>query len=62
MNQEELQQKINEYYTKLTPQMQAVFSSMRWMEDLKTLVAKYNLNETIKEMVHSDLALHEKIC
>ena len=45
MNPEELQQKIAEYYAKLTPQMQTVFSSMQWMEDLKKIVAKYNLNE-----------------
>lgn len=45
MDQIELQQKIAEYYAKLTPQMQTVFSSMQWMEDLKKIVAKYNLNE-----------------
>lgn len=45
MDQQELQQKIAEYYAKLPPEVQTVFASMTWMETLKTISAKYNLHE-----------------
>jgi len=44
MDQTQLQQKIAEYYSKLPTDLQQVFSSMSWMETLKTLNSKYTLN------------------
>ena len=37
MNPQELQQKIAEYYAKLPPEAQEIFSSLKWMEVLKTI-------------------------
>ncbi len=45
MDQTQLQQKIAEYYVKLPKEAQTVFANMKWMEDLKRISAKYNLNE-----------------
>ena len=45
MDQEQLQQKIAEYYAKLPNNVQVVFSSMKWMEVLETISAKYSLKE-----------------
>ncbi len=45
MDKQELQQKIALYYSKLPPNVQEVFSSMIWLESLKTISAKYSLNE-----------------
>ncbi len=45
MDKKELQEKIALYYSKLPPNAQAVFSSMKWLETLKTISQKYGLNE-----------------
>ncbi len=46
MNPQELQQKIAEYYAKLPPEAQEIFSSLKWMEVLKNIGVKYNLNDS----------------
>ncbi|MEK7105960.1 MAG: hypothetical protein AAB895_01205, partial [Patescibacteria group bacterium] len=45
MNQTQLQEQIALYYSKLPPDVQTVFSSMKWMESLQDISKKYNLNE-----------------
>lgn len=45
MDQTQLQQKIGEYFQKLPKEAQEVFSSMVWMEKLKEINLKFNLNE-----------------
>jgi hypothetical protein len=45
MDQKELQQKIAEYYQKLSPELQEVFASMKWMDSLKEISTKYSLND-----------------
>lgn len=45
MNPEELKQNIALFYSKLPPSMQAMFSSMSWLETLKRISSKYNLSE-----------------
>ncbi len=45
MNQEELQQKIAEYYSKLPKNAQEVFSSMKWLEILRSISDRHSLNE-----------------
>lgn len=44
MNQQQLQQKIIEYYEKLPQEAQEVFSSMAWLEKLEEISKKYNLS------------------
>ncbi len=44
MNPQELQKQIALYYSKLPSDAQAVFSSMTWMETLKSISIKYGLN------------------
>lgn len=45
MDQVELQQKIAEYYAKLPPKAQESFSAMKWLDTLRTISQKYDLNE-----------------
>ena len=45
MNQAQLQEQIALYYSKLPPDVQTVFSSMKWMESLQDISKKYDLNE-----------------
>lgn len=45
MDQEQLQQKIAEYYEKLPPKTQEVFSSMQWLEVLRTISERYGLKD-----------------
>ncbi len=57
MDQKELQQKIAEYYDKLPSDVQAIFSSMKWLETLETISTKYNLNEKQKETLATETTL-----
>ncbi len=57
MNQEELKQKIAEYYAKLPQEAQEVFSSMVWMEKLKEIESKYNLNNKQTEILATETTL-----
>lgn len=45
MDQQELQQKIAEYFVKLKPKAQEAFSGMKWLDTLRTISQKYGLNE-----------------
>jgi len=45
MDQQELQQKIAEYYSKLPPEAQVEFSSMKWLETLQNISSKFGLND-----------------
>lgn len=57
MDQKELQEKIALYYSKLPPDAQAVFSSMKWLETLKTISQKYGLNEKQIETLGTETTL-----
>ncbi len=57
MDQEQLQQKIAEYYAKLPKGAQTVFSSMKWLETLESLSTKYNLNESQKSTLGTETML-----
>ena len=57
MDQEQLQQKIAEYYAKLPNGVQTVFSSMKWLESLESLSTKYNLNESQKSTLGTETML-----
>lgn len=57
MNQEQLQQKIAEYFEKLPKEAQDVFSSMGWMEILKNIDTKYSLNNNQIEILGAETTL-----
>ena len=57
MDQKQLQQKIAEYFTKLPKEAQDVFSSMEWMEILKNLSVKYNINPKELEVLATETTL-----
>lgn len=57
MNPQELQQKIAEYYAKLPKEAQDIFSSMQWLETLKSLSAKHNLNAEQIETLGTETTL-----
>src|SRR3989344_953416 len=57
MNKEELQQNIALFYSKLPPNAQALFSSMQWLETLKTISQKYGLNEKQIETLGTETTL-----
>ena len=57
MNQEELQKKIREYYAKLTPKAQEVFASLSWLETLKKIAGRHNLNEDQIQILGTETTL-----
>ncbi|MES2930619.1 MAG: hypothetical protein V4665_02445 [Patescibacteria group bacterium] len=57
MDQQELQQKIAAYYEKLPADAQALFSSMQWMETIRTISVKYNLGESQIETLGTETTL-----
>lgn len=57
MDKEELQKNIALYYSKLSPTLQEVFSSMKWLETLRMISAKYNLNEKQIETLGTETTL-----
>ncbi|MFA6177762.1 MAG: hypothetical protein WC694_02615 [Candidatus Paceibacterota bacterium] len=57
MNPEELQRNIALYYSKLPPKVQEIFSSMKWLETLKQISLKYNLNNTQQETLGTETTL-----
>jgi len=57
MDQTQLQQQIALSYSKLAPDMQQMFSSMSWMETLKILSIKYNLNPRQIEILATETTL-----
>lgn len=57
MDKIQLQQKIAEYFEKLPKGSQDVFSSMSWMETLKNIGVKFNLNEDQMEVLGTETTL-----
>ncbi len=57
MDKEELQQKIAEYYSKLPVEAQEVFSSMQWLETLRVISIKYELNDKQIETLSTETTL-----
>lgn len=57
MDQTQLQQQIALYYSKLPADVQGVFSSMKWMESLREISAKYSLNEAQIETLGTETTL-----
>jgi hypothetical protein len=57
MNPTQLQQKIAEYFQKLPKEAQESFSSMAWLETLKTISTKYRLNEAQIETLGAETTL-----
>ncbi len=57
MDQKQLQEQIALYYSKLPTDVQQSFSSMKWMETLKTVSTKYGLNENQKEILGTETTI-----
>ncbi len=57
MNPEELKQKIAEYYQKLTPNLQSVFSSMGWMQNLQQINEVHSLSEEQIQILGTETTL-----
>lgn len=57
MNKEELQQKIAEYYKKLTPDAQMVFSSNAWLDKLQIISDKYKLTDEQTQILGTETML-----
>src|SRR3989339_521303 len=57
MDPKELQEKIALYFSKLPPDAQEVFSSMKWLETLQTISLKYNLNQKQQETLSTETTL-----
>ena len=57
MDQTQLKQKIAEYFSKLPKEAQTAFSSMLWMETLKGIISKYNLNPKEAETLGTETTL-----
>lgn len=57
MNQEELQQKIAEYYSKLPESLQRFFADMNWLNTLQEINTKYNLSSEQIETLSTETTL-----
>lgn len=57
MDEKQLQQKIAEFYTKLSPKMQEMFSKMEWLEKLRAISLKYNLTENQIQTLGTETSL-----
>lgn len=57
MDQTQLQQQIALYYSKLPADMQALFSSMKWMDTLQEISTRYGLTEDQKATLGSETTL-----
>jgi hypothetical protein len=57
MNPQELQKNIALYYSKLPREAQEVFAKMEWLETLKQISAKYNLNQEQQEALGTETTL-----
>lgn len=57
MNQEELQQKIAEYYSKLPENLQKFFADMNWLNTLQEINTKYNLSGEQIEILSTETTL-----
>lgn len=57
MNQEQLQQKIAEYYSKLPNNLQMFFADMNWINTLQEINTKYNLSSEQIESLSTETTL-----
>lgn len=57
MDQQELQNKIAEYFGRLPADLQEKFSSMKWLETLKMLSTKYSLNDEQIQILGTETTL-----
>ncbi len=57
MDQTQLQQQIALYYSKLSPDMQEMFSSMKWMDAIGEISSKYGLTEEQKGSLGAETTL-----
>lgn len=57
MNQEQLQQKIAEYYGKLPESLQRFFADMSWINTLQEINAKYNLSGEQSDTLSTETTL-----
>lgn len=57
MNQQELQQKIAEYYSKLPENLQKFFADMKWINTLQGINTKYNLTPKQIETLATETTL-----
>lgn len=57
MNQEELQQKIREYYGKLPESLQKFFADMNWLNSLQEINTVYGLNPEQIEILSTETTL-----
>jgi len=57
MNPEELQKNISLYYSKLSPEVQKVFSDMEWLETIKRIALEYKLNDKQVETLGTETTL-----
>jgi len=57
MDQTQLQQKIAHYYSKLPPDVQTVFASMKWMDTLRDISNKYQLTTEQIETLATETTL-----
>lgn len=57
MDKEQLQQKIREYYLKLSPNAQASFGSMTWIDTLEKIFSMHPIDDEQKETVITETML-----
>ena len=57
MDQQQLQEKIAEYYSKLPNDAQQFFASMAWMDTLRGISTRYGLNSTQIEILGTETTL-----
>ncbi|ETB64081.1 TPA: hypothetical protein DIC38_00820 [Candidatus Nomurabacteria bacterium] len=57
MQNQELQQKIGEFYVRLPEDLKSVFSDMSWMEKVRTIGVKNYLNDRQKEILITETTL-----
>jgi hypothetical protein len=57
MNEQEIQQNIATYYSKLSPKLQETFASMKWLETLKLISLKYGLSEEQIQVLGTETTL-----
>ncbi|MBI3888347.1 hypothetical protein HY311_00970 [Candidatus Nomurabacteria bacterium] len=57
MDKTELQQNVALYYSKLTPKLQEIFSSMKWLETLQQISTKHDLTKAQQETLGTEMTL-----
>lgn len=57
MDQQQLQEKIAQYYSKLPPKAQQAFASMNWLETLRSISKSHSLNDAQTETLGAETTL-----